>query len=68
MRRCLVAVAAVAAQVPQAQAELVALVVAAQQQLSAQQLLQVQTTAVVVAVEDTNLRALAMVLAVVTVS
>jgi hypothetical protein len=64
----LVAVAAVAAQVPQAQVELVALVVAAQQQLSAQQLLQVQTTAVVVAVEDTNLRALAMVLAVVTVS
>jgi hypothetical protein len=63
----LVAVAAVAAQVPQAQVELVALVVAAQQQLSAQQLLQVQTTAVVVAVEDTNLRALAMVLAVDTV-
>jgi hypothetical protein len=63
----LVAVAAVAAQVPQAQAELVALVVAAQQQLSAQQLLQVRTTAVVVAVEDTNLRALAMVLAVDTV-
>jgi hypothetical protein len=46
---------------------LVALAVAVQQQLSAQQLLQVQTTAVVVAVVVTNLRALAMVLAVVTV-
>jgi hypothetical protein len=64
----LVAVVVAPAQVPQAQAELVALVVEALQQLSAQQLLQVQTTAVVVAVEDTNLRALAMVLAVVTVS
>jgi uncharacterized membrane protein len=63
----LVAVVVAPAQVPQAQAEWVALVVEALQQLSAQQLLQVQTTAVVVAVEDTNLRALAMVLAVVTV-
>jgi hypothetical protein len=63
----LVAVAAVAAQVPQARAVLVALVAVALQQLSARQLLQVRTTAVVVAVEDTNLRALAMVLAVVTV-
>jgi hypothetical protein len=50
-----------------ARAVLVALAVAVQQQLSAQQLLQVQTTAVVVAVVVTNLRALAMVLAVVTV-
>jgi len=50
-----------------APAVLVALAVAVQQQLSAQQLLQVQTTAVVVAVVVTNLRALAMVLAVVTV-
>jgi hypothetical protein len=50
-----------------ARAVLVALVAVALQQLSARQLLQVRTTAVVVAVEDTNLRALAMVLAVDTV-
>jgi hypothetical protein len=60
-----VAVAVVPGQL--ARAVLVALAVAVQQQLSAQQLLQVQTTAVVVAVVVTNLRALAMVLAVVTV-
>jgi hypothetical protein len=62
-------VAAAVAVVPDqlARAVLVALAVAVQQQLSAQQLLQVQTTAVVVAVVVTNLRALAMVLAVVTV-
>jgi hypothetical protein len=58
---------AVAAQVPQARAVLVALVAVALQQLSARQLLQVRTTAVVVAAVVTNLRALAMVLAVVTV-
>jgi hypothetical protein len=50
-----------------ARAVLVALVAVALQQLSARQLLQVRTTAVVVAVEVTNLRALAMVLAVDTV-
>jgi len=60
-----VAVAVVPGQL--ARAVLVALVAVALQQLSAGQLLQVRTTAVVVAVEDTNLRALAMVLAVVTV-
>jgi hypothetical protein len=60
-----VAVAVVPGQL--ARAVLVALVAVALQQLSARQLLQVRTTAVAVAVEDTNLRALAMVLAVDTV-
>jgi hypothetical protein len=62
-------VAAVVAAAPGqlAPAVLVALVAVALQQLSARQLLQVRTTAVAAAVEDTNLRALAMVLAVVTV-
>jgi hypothetical protein len=63
----LVAVAVAVAPGQLARAVLVALVAVALQQLSARQLLQVRTTAVVVAVEDTNLRALAMVLAVVTV-
>jgi hypothetical protein len=60
-----VAVAVVPGQL--ARAVLVALVAVALQQLSARQLLQVPTTAVAVAVGDTNLRALAMVLAAVTV-
>jgi hypothetical protein len=60
-----VAVAVVPGQL--ARAVLVALVAVALQQLSARQLLQVRTTAVAVAVGDTNLRALAMVLAAVTV-